>query len=84
MPGGEDGEGGGDFVSRELTGRTCGFGATGGGCGGPGWAAGGGDVGELAPFPSATGGGISSSLIFFPFLTEASMFSSVWKERAQG
>lgn len=63
------------------------MGSCGGSCGEQGRAAGRGDAGEgcreLAPFPSATGGGISSSLIFFPFLTEASMFSNIWKEHAQ-
>lgn len=32
------------------------------------------------PFPTATGGGMSSSSMALPFRTEASRFSSVWKK----
>lgn len=34
----------------------------------------------VGPFPTATGGGMSSSSMALPFRTEASRFSSVWKK----
>lgn len=37
--------------------------------------------GQLLLFPVATGGGISSSSIFLPFLTEVNRFSRVWEKR---
>lgn len=35
---------------------------------------------DTRPFPTATGGGMSSSSMALPSRTEASRFSSVWEE----